>query len=390
MESDSRDGGARQWHKRPSEARSPGSIETPIQAKRGKSEEKEGLAQELKYEDDAMDIPIQKNIKDVIDEIRDMKDDISTQRNQIAFLLYNQVDRQRAECSTKLIMKNFWKYSDGANQSLLQTHREAIFKWVASQAGLSTEQIDNATYSHKNGRFLSPFTLVDVKDSSCRQVVMEWYKKEISDKGLYIHEWNTQDGMLHLQSAPGNLEHINGKIKIEPCIGTFDKLQSEPLKAAMTALSNIAAAPVEFKHSWKNLTIQKKNSSDYMVWVALDHLYGTGRVYVNKEQVQEKEFEKAFREAYEGLLCRKAVGSKGRGKDRNENGKGISPEELLRAVGLTGDTKGSYLKGGFLTIKASTPFMFEVRGIAPDQFARKYEEHLSRIADRILHPKMMH
>ena len=99
MESDSRDGGARQWHKRPSEARSPGSIETPIQAKRGKSEEKEGLAQELKYEDDAMDIPIQKNIKDVIDEIRDMKDDISTQRNQIAFLLYNQVDRQRAECA---------------------------------------------------------------------------------------------------------------------------------------------------------------------------------------------------------------------------------------------------------------------------------------------------
>ncbi len=177
MESDSRDGGARQWHKRPSEARSPGSIETPIQAKRGKSEEKEGLAQELKYEDDAMDIPIQKNIKDVIDEIRDMKDDISTQRNQIAFLLYNQVDRQRAECATKLIMKNFWKYSDGANQSLLQTHREAIFKWVASQAGLSTEQIDNATYSHKNGRFLSPFTLVDVKDSSCRQVVMEWYTK---------------------------------------------------------------------------------------------------------------------------------------------------------------------------------------------------------------------
>ncbi len=98
--------------------------------------------------------------------------------------------------------------------------------------------------------------------------------------------------------------------------------------------------------------------------------------------MQEKEFEKAFREAYEGLLCRKAVGSKGRGKDRNENGKGISPEELLRAVGLTGDTKGSYLKGGFL--------MFEVRGIAPGQFARKYEEHLPRIADRILHPKMMH
>lgn len=34
--------------------------------------------------------------------------------------------------------------------------------------------------------------------------------------------------------------------------------------------------------------------------------------------------------------------------------------------------------------------MFEVGGIAPDQIARKHEEHVSRIVDRILHPKMMH
>ena len=47
-----------------------------------------------------MDIPNDKNIKVVMDEIRDMKDDV---RNQIGFLLYTQVDRQRAECSTKLI-----------------------------------------------------------------------------------------------------------------------------------------------------------------------------------------------------------------------------------------------------------------------------------------------
>ena len=90
---------------------------------------------------------------------------------------------------------------------------------------------------------------------------------------LYIHEWSTQGGMLHLQSA-GSLEHINGKIKIEPCIDTFNKLQSEPLKAAMTALSNIATAPGVFKHSGQNLTIQKKDSIDHMLWVALGHLYG--------------------------------------------------------------------------------------------------------------------
>ena len=80
--------------------------------------------------------------------------------------------------------------------------------------------------------------------------------------------------MLHLQSAPASLEHINGKIKIEPCIGTFNKLQTKPLKAAMTALSNIATAPGVFKHSGQNLTIQKKDSIDHMLWVALGHLYG--------------------------------------------------------------------------------------------------------------------
>ena len=66
--------------------------------------------------------------------------------------------------------------------------------------------------------------------------------------------------------------YINGKIKIEPCIGTFNKLQSEPLKAARqlypTLLSQV------FKHSGQNLTIQKKDSIDHMVWVALGHLYG--------------------------------------------------------------------------------------------------------------------
>ena len=124
-----------------------------------------------------------------------------------------------------------------------------------------------------------------------------------------------------------------------------------------------------------------------MVWVALDHLYGVGTVYINRDELQEKEFEKAFREAYEAILSRKAVGNKGAGKERSE--KGISTDDFLKAVGLSGDGKGSYLKGGILAIKARSPFMFEIKGIAPDQFGHKYEAHLTLLADRILHPNVM-
>lgn len=380
-----RDGGNRQWHKRPQDARSPGAVETPAQSKRGKSEETEVQPHELKFEDDRMDDHAA--IKDIVDAVKDVKEDVRGQRNQLAHLLYTQVDRQRSESSTKLLLKNFWKYSEATSQTLLQSHRETIFQWIAKEAGLSDSQIKACTYNHTKGRYLSPFTLVDVKEAMHRQTILQWYKQEITGKGLHIQEWPTQDAMQSWQSAPGNVQNVNGCIKLEPCIGSFDKLQSEPLKAAMTAVSNLTQRAVEFRHSRKNLTIQNKENDKYLVWVALDHLYGVGTVYINREELQEKEFEKAFREAYEAILSRKAVGNKGAGKERSE--KGISTDDFLKAVGLSGDGKGSYLKGGILAIKARSPFMFEIKGIAPDQFGRKYEAHLTLLADRILHPNVM-
>lgn len=80
-------------------------------------------------------------------------------------------------------------------------------------------------------------------------------------------------------------------------------------------------------------------------------------------------------------------GNKGAGKERSE--KGISTDDFLKAVGLSGDGKGSYLKRGILAIKARSPFMFEIKGIAPDQFGQKYEAHLTLLAGRILHPNVM-
>lgn len=50
----------------------------------------------------------------------------------------------------------------------------------------------------------------------------------------------------------------------------------------------------EIRHSRKHLTVQHKASDDYILWIALDHLYGNGKIYVNKALFKEREFEQAF------------------------------------------------------------------------------------------------
>ena len=42
-----------------------------------------------------------------------------------------------------------------------------------------------------------------------------------------------------LQSGQGNIPGLNGCLKLEPCVSGFDKLQSEPLKACMIAISSL-------------------------------------------------------------------------------------------------------------------------------------------------------
>ena len=180
---------------------------------------------------------------------------------------------------------------------------------------------------------------------------------------------------------------LNGCLKLEPCISGFDKLQSEPLKACMTAISNLTQKQLNFRHSWKHLTIQLAEKDEYVLWIAMDYIYGDAKIYLNKALFNEKEFETAFKEAYQSILCRKSVGNKGKGKDSADNK--LTPADLLKSVGLSGDGKGSYLKGGYLSIKATSPFLFTVRPIEAEQFYAKYQEHLSRLADHILHPTVM-
>ena len=132
----------------------------------------------------------------------------------------------------------------------------------------------------------------------------------------------------------------------------------------------------------KSNQFNKRNQQIY-----LNKIYGDAKIYLNKALFNEKEFETAFKEAYQSILCRKSVGNKGKGKDSADNK--LTPADLLKSVGLSGDGKGSYLKGGYLSIKATSPFLFTVRPIEAEQFYAKYQEHLSRLADHILHPTVM-
>jgi hypothetical protein len=70
-----------------------------------------------------------------------------------------------------------------------------MVKWMATQAGIQEKQIDRFTFDHRKGRQLSPFSLVDTKETSCRQAILDW-QKQLKEKGInYIEEWPTTDSL---------------------------------------------------------------------------------------------------------------------------------------------------------------------------------------------------
>ena len=86
-------------------------------------------------------------------------------------------------------------------------------------------------------------------------------------------------------------------------------------------------------------------------------------------------------------MLKKTVGNKGKGK---KGGEGVlTPDDFLKAVGLGSEGKGSYFRISTLSLKTKVPFVFEVRSIDQSVFTTKYEEHLNRIAKRILQPDLI-
>ena len=375
--------GPRQWgpgaSKRSPESRSHNN--TPNQAKKGRSEEREAKEEEVvpKSLDEDMKDQQGREIKDLIEDMHDLRDQMKASQNQLAFLLYHEVDRQRGETARKIMVKNWWQYVEvnDANAQILFHHREAMISWVAKQAD---KDIEKFSYDHRKGRNISPFSMIDAGSFADRQKIMEWFMQNGDKKG--IAEWNN-DKLQTFQSG-NNRDGINGYIKFEPCISTFDRLQTEPLKAIMTVISKLTPG-TQWKHSWKHLTIQEKDTENYLAWVAIDHLHGTAKIYVAKKLFSARQFEDEFQAAYSANMSRKVIGNKGKGKRSEQEGV-LTPGDFLKAVGLGSEGKGSYLRMGTQALKTRAPFLFEVRAIAQEEFPTKYEEQLNKIAKRILEP----
>ena len=131
------------------------------------------------------------------------------------------MEKQRAESATKILVKNFWKYSETSDILAQQQHREAIITWIATEAGITEDPSSKFTFDHKKGRQISPFTMIDTKGSTLRLAILEWQRKEIKEKNLHIEEWPTSDAVKAFQSGQGNIPGLNGCLKLARAVNQW-------------------------------------------------------------------------------------------------------------------------------------------------------------------------
>eukprot|EP00435_Cladocopium_sp_Y103_P008911 s4002_g2.t1 len=215
-------------------------------AKRSKSEEK----------NDRIDGPIaEPNVQprslnyigDQLADLKDLSDDFCRQQSQVRWLLWQTAEKQRQEASTKISVKNWWKYEmNYEDYYLLEKHRKVVFQHYATEAGVPVDKQTSFSYSNYLGRNLSPFCVVDFGDAKTRLQIINPMKKNYGNK---VTEWvsdSIQTIMAGLTSDKANKPGVNGKLTFEPLISTFDKLQSIPLKIAMSTVAELRSS---FLHS---------------------------------------------------------------------------------------------------------------------------------------------
>ena len=208
------------------------------------------------------------------------------------------------------MVKNWWQYNDPSEQEklLLMEHRETMINSIAAEAGISDKEITRFNFEHRRGKQLSPFTMVDLGDYALKQQLLESINQKYDKKG--IKEWSNEK-LKHLQN--GNKDSVNGTIEIEPCISACDRMQTEPLKALMAVITKMTPT-LQWKHSWKHLTIQNTETGEYIAWLAYDHLESMAKIYVNNTLYSARAFEDEFITAYGNIMSRKVIGNKGKGK----------------------------------------------------------------------------
>ena len=328
---------------------------------------------------------IESKIHDIVEDIRDLKDQMKASRNQLAYLLYQEADKQRAEAAGKIMVKNWWQFAEADdNHGLLSEHRENIIQWAAKEAGINPKDIGKFHYEHAPTRKIN----APIYHGAC------WLPLRQAEA----------DGMVH----PKFWQKGHGRMaqwKIE----TFDQWQQQTRSEWATQVwtlhcglwpyanrtaqgndgNNHKSEPrPQMEASWKHLTLQAQDSEEYIAWLALDRLEGIAKIYIDQQHFAARQFEDEFNTALGAIMTRKTIGNKGKGKTKGGEGV-LTPEDFLKAVGLGNEGKGSYFKVSTLTMKTKVPFAFEVRTIAQAEFTTKYTEHLNRIAKRILQPDMI-
>ena len=102
----------------------------------------------------------------------------------MAYLLYQEADKQCAEEAGKIMVKISWQFAEADdNHDLLSEHRENIIQWVAKEASSAPKTVANFTINTDEEDQCPHLPWLDVGSHHDEQKVMEWYTQDF-DKGM--------------------------------------------------------------------------------------------------------------------------------------------------------------------------------------------------------------
>ena len=339
-----------------------------------------------------------KKIGDIMEDLRELSDDLTQQQSQVRWLIHNTAERQRQECSSKFTVKNWWKYAMNSSRDfdLIERHQNAVVRHChyALESGVCDNKVNQFKFSNYVGRNLSPFCIVDCGDARTRQQVLEHMKKTYGSK---MKEWTAEplkQEMNGLVSDNGNKTGVNGTLTWEPMISTFDKLQSVPLKLAMATIAELRPE-LSWSKDWLRNTVFLTNPDGsiqtYLAWCAIDHLHGKCTVYFNEDEFERLDFKKTM-EKHEFLSQAKKGWGKGKGKTivtakSMSQADAMDPDgTFLAQIGLSkGAGKGTSNPYSYTmdkAMKTENPFRLTAKALKSEEFDKVYNEHLYRLLTR--------
>ena len=372
------------------------SLYTPPPGRESKRSKSEESVRQRNLEDELIRDSPPRDIGDLLQDLKDMTDDFNQQQAQVRFLIWQCAERQRQEASTKISIKNWWKYELQGSRDYfaMESHRQSLVEFYAREAGIADGKIKSFKYSNYLGRNLSPFCVVDTGDARTRHLLLEHMRAQYANK---VKEWidsTMQAEIGVMKSDRYNKTGVNGMLVFEPMIATFDKIQSIPLKLVMSVISEMRP-DLTWKKDWTHNTVfipdTRGEVETYLAWCALDHLHGRCIVYVNEELFDRRVFRQALTAQEFSWMSRKGWG---RNKSKTLATVGnvtrddaLNPEgSFMEQIGLAkGEGKGkrnAYSTTVERAMKSELPFRIEVLSLASTEFVKTYNEHLYKLLNR--------